>query len=183
MKLGLFAALLASAVAAWVPIQAPAKPDFSGTWKLDPAASVVTPAPGETSGVSAALLEPIVVKQNADELSVTQKPGDDPFTFTYRLDGSTSKLAWPSGPGETVEATAVAKWDSDKLQIATSIPINGLMYKNTETWSLTANRLTIQLVTSRGKQTRVYSLVHKVEKAIAFLPWPLSPMSPTFARS
>jgi len=163
MKLGLFTAVLASAVAASLPRQAPVKPDFSGTWKLDPAASVVAPAPGASGGVSPALLEPIVVKQNTETLSVTQKPGDDPFTFTYRLDGSTSKLAWPSGAGETVEATAVAKWDNDKLQIATSIPISGVVYKNTETWSLTRNRLTIELVTSRGKQVRVYSLVRDRE--------------------
>jgi len=164
MRHGLFTVVLASTVAAWVPQQAPVKPDFSGTWKLDPAASVVAPAPGvsgdaTTGGISPALLEPIIVKQNAETLSVTQKPGDDPFTFTYRLDGSTSKLAWPSGAGETVEATAVAKWDNDKLQIATSIPINGAVYKNTETWSLTQSRLKIELVTSRGKQVRVYSLV------------------------
>src|SRR6185295_9631547 len=139
-------------------------PDFSGTWKLDPAASVVTPAPGTSSGVSPALLEPIVVKQNAETLSLTQKPGDDSFTFTYRLDGSTSKLAWPSGSGETVEATAVAKWDNDKLQIATTIPINGAVYKNTETWSLTRDRLTIELVTSRGKQVRVYARVREGER-------------------
>jgi hypothetical protein len=156
--------VLATVVAAGLGQQAPAKPDFSGTWKLDPAASVVTPAPGTSGGVSPALLEPIVVKQNADTLSLTQKPGDDAFTFTYRLDGSTSKLAWPSGAGETVEATAVAKWDNDKLQIATTIPINGAVYKNTETWSLTRDRLTIELVTSRGKQVRVYLKVRDRER-------------------
>jgi hypothetical protein len=162
MTLRLLTTVLASALTAWVPNQTPAKPDFSGTWKLDPAASIVTPPPGATTGVSTALLEPIVVKQNAQSLSLTQKPGDDPFTFTYRLDGSTSKLAWPSGPGETVEATAVAKWDNDKLQIATTIPINGAVYKNTETWSIAGKRLTIELVTSRGKQVRVYSLAPQV---------------------
>ena len=165
MTNALITLVLASAVAAWLPKQAPVKPDFSGTWKLDPAASVVAPAPGASGGVSPALLEPVIVKQTAETLSATQKPGDDSFTFTYRLDGSTSKLAWPSGPGETVEATAVAKWDSDKLQIATSIPIKGVVYKNTETWSLTRNRLTIELVTSRGKQVRVYSLVRDRETA------------------
>ena len=164
MRNALITVVLAAAVAAWLPKQAPVKPDFSGTWKLDPAASVVAPAPGASGGISPALLEPVIVKQTAETLSVTQKPGDDSFTFTYRLDGSTSTLAWPSGPGETVEATAVAKWDSDKLQIATSIPIKGVVYKNTETWSLTRNRLTIELVTSRGKQVRVYSLVRDRER-------------------
>ena len=75
------------------------------------------------------------------------------------FDGSTSKLAWPSGPGETVEATAVAKWDNDKLRIVTRIPIKGAVYDNTETWSLAQGRLTIELVTSRGKQVRIYAPV------------------------
>jgi hypothetical protein len=151
--------LLVTAAAAGLARQAPVKPDFSGTWKLDPAASVVSPPPGASTGVSATLLEPIVVKQSAETLSVTQKPGDDPFTFTYRLDGQTSNLAWPSGPGQTVVATAVAKWDNDTLRIATTIPIKGVVYKNTETWSLAGDRLTIELVTSRGKEKRVYSKV------------------------
>ena len=157
MRNRLITLMLATTVGTGLAKQAPTKSDFSGTWKLDPAASVVAPPPGASTGVSPALLEPIIVKQNAETLSVTTKPGDDPITFTYRLDGSISKLAWPSGAGETVEATAVAKWDGDKLQISTSIPINGVLYKNTETWSLTRNRLTIELVTSRGKQVRVYS--------------------------
>jgi hypothetical protein len=155
----LFTLLLATTVATGLAKQAPVKPDFSGTWKLDPAASVVSPPPGASSGVSATLLEPVVVKQNAETLSVTQKAGDDTFTFTYRLDGSTSTLAWPSGPGQTVEATAVAKWDNDTLRIATTIPIRGVVYKNTEAWSLGGDRLTIELVTSRGKDKRVYSRV------------------------
>lgn len=158
---GLSRVMLASVLAVVLPLPPQAtKPDFSGTWKLDPAASVVTPPPGEAAGtVSATLLEPIVVKQTADTLAVTQKLGDDQFTFSYRLDGSTSKLAWPSGPGETVEATAVAKWDGDTLRIATHIPINGRVYDNTEGWSLANNRLTIALTTSRGKQLRVYAMV------------------------
>jgi hypothetical protein len=153
--------MLAGALAAVVPHQTPARPDFSGTWKLDPAASVVARPPGasgsSSNAVSPSLLEPIVIKQTAETLAVTSKPGDEPFTFTYRLDGSTSKLAWPSGPGETVEATAVAKWDADRLRIATHIPIHGAVYDNTETWSLAQNRLTIELVTSRGKEVRVYA--------------------------
>jgi hypothetical protein len=163
MRHDLLNVVLASAVAAWLT-QAQARPDFSGTWKLDPVASVVAPPPGgsgtaATGAVSPTLLEPIVVTQNAEALAVTQKPGDDAFTFRYRLDGSPSKLAWPSGPGETVEATAVAKWDGDKLRIATHIPINGREYDNTEAWSLGGDRLTIELVTSRGKQVRVYTRV------------------------
>jgi hypothetical protein len=82
MKLGLVTAVFASALAAGLPRQVPAKPDFSGTWKLDPSASVVAPPPGASRGVSPALLEPIGVKQNAETLSVTQ-PGDDAFTFTH----------------------------------------------------------------------------------------------------
>ena len=164
MRTGLFTVALAWTVASWLPGQATTKPDFSGTWKLDPKESVVAAPPGVSGdstakSVSATLLQPIVVKQNAETLSVAQKPGDDLFIFTYRLDGSTSKLAWPSGAGQTVEATAVAKWDGDKLRIATHIPINGAVYDNTETWSLSRSRLTIELVTSRGKQVRVYSQV------------------------
>jgi len=163
MNQGLFTVVLASAVVVWVPQSQVPKPDFSGTWRLDPAVSIVSAPPatadGPASRISPALLEPIVIKQNAETLSVTQKPGDDAFTFTYRLDGSISRLAWPSGAGETVEATAIAKWDGDKLRIATHIPINGAEYHNTETWSLQSNRLTIELVTSRGKQVRVYARV------------------------
>ena len=163
MKHALFIVVLATAAAAWPP-QATTRPDFSGTWKLDPAASVVAPPPGASGSapagaISQTLLEPIVVKQSAEALALTQQPGDEPVTFTYRLDGTTSRLAWPAGPGETVEATAVARWDGDRLRIATHIPINGHEYDNTEVWSLAASRLTIELVTSRGKQVRVYTML------------------------
>ena len=156
MRKALCTLMLAIATTAMAQ-QVPAKPDFSGTWKLDPAASIVSPAPGTSSGVSPSLLEPISIKQTATTLSLTAKPGDEPFTFTYKLDGTPSILPWPSGAGETVDATAIAKWNNDKLEIATTIPIRGTVYKNTETWSLVRNRLTIELVTSRGKETRVYS--------------------------
>src|SRR5262245_40851568 len=137
MRHSLFSVVLLSSIAAWHPQQPAPKPDFSGTWKLDPAASTVAAPPGTTDGpgprVSAALLEPIVITQNTETLSITQTPGDAPFTFTYRLDGSTSKLPWPSGPGQTVEATAVAKWDGDRLRIATQIPTRAVVYNNSET--------------------------------------------------
>lgn len=161
MRIGVFAFALAWSIAASLPDQSSVKPDFSGTWRLDPSASVLTTPPG-VSGDSAALrvspslLKPIVVVQNARTLALTQTPGDEPFTFTYQLDGSPSKLAWPSGAAETVEATAIAKWDNDTLRIATHIPINGAVYDNTETWSLARGRLTIERTTSRGKEVRVY---------------------------
>lgn len=152
--------ILAVALTVWLPQQVSTKPDFSGTWKLDPAKSAVAAPPGGRAGdVSPQLLEPIVVKQTSDQLVVTQKPGDTPFTLVYRLDGSPSTLAWPAGGTETVDATAVAKWDGDKLRIATRIPINGHVYENTETWSIAGGRLTIELVTSHGKDVRVYGIV------------------------
>lgn len=161
MRHGVFAFALAWSMATSVTDQSPTKPDFSGTWRLDPAASVLTPPPGVSGDatafpVSPTLLKPIVVAQNARTLALTQTPGDEAFTFTYQLDGSPSKLAWPSGAAETVEATAIAKWDNDTLRIATHIPINGAVYDNTETWSLARGRLTIERTTSRGKEVRVY---------------------------
>src|SRR5690349_17134370 len=102
MRHGVFAFALAWSMATSVTDQSPTKPDFSGTWRLDPAASVLTPPPGVSGdatafSVSPTLLKPIVIAQNARTLALTQTPGDEAFTFTYQLDGSPSKLAWPSG--------------------------------------------------------------------------------------
>jgi len=75
------AAILAMATVAWVQ-----KPDFSGTWTLDPASA---PAAGGGSGGDGALGNgPATVTQTADALTIERTMGDAKVTLTYKLDGT-----------------------------------------------------------------------------------------------
>jgi hypothetical protein len=77
-------AILAVATLAWAQ-----KPDFSGTWTLDPASA---PTGGGGGGGGSALGNgPATVKQTADALTIERTMGDDKVTLTYKLDGSESR--------------------------------------------------------------------------------------------
>lgn len=77
------AAVLAVATLAWAQ-----KPDFSGTWTLDPASA---PAGGAGRGGSALGNGPATVKQTADALTIERAMGDTKATLTYKLDGTESR--------------------------------------------------------------------------------------------
>jgi hypothetical protein len=143
---------------------AQAKPDFSGTWTLDPEASGMAAAPGGAPGGAPAGTGggggrggggPLTVKQTPDTLTIERTMGENKVVTTYKLDGTESKNTL-MGRGGPVEAVSVAKFDGGKLTITTKRDMGGQMVETTETWSVAGPVLTIESTGGRGPAKRVY---------------------------
>ena len=136
---------------------AQAKPDFSGTWTLDPEASGM-PAGGGGGGRGGGALGngPATVKQTAATLTIERTMGENKVTLTYKLDGTESKNTMMGRGGTPTESVSVAKWDGGKLTITTKQDMGGQMVESTQNWSLSGNVLTVESTNARGTQKRVY---------------------------
>lgn len=82
--------LIAAAIFAFATVAWAQKPDFSGTWTLDPASAPAGGA-GRGGGGSALGNGPATVKQTADALTIERTMGDTKATLTYKLDGTESR--------------------------------------------------------------------------------------------
>jgi hypothetical protein len=137
------AAVLAVAAAAWGQ-----KPDFSGTWTLDPASA--------SAGGGVALGDgPATVAQTAEALTVKGPMGDE-ATLTYKLDGSESRNMIPGPNGQLADSLSTAKWDGPRLTILTRQEVGGRLVEFTEVWRVEGSTLTVETSSARGKQSRVY---------------------------
>jgi hypothetical protein len=152
------AAVLAVATLAWAQ-----KPDFSGTWTLDPAASEggAGGAPGGGGGGGrgggrGGLGQGGTVKQTADALTVERSIGDNKITSTYKLDGSESKNTMMGRGGQSVESVSTAKWDGQALVITTKMDMGNGPQESTQKWTVTGSTLTIETTNARGTQKMVY---------------------------
>ena len=158
------AAILAVATLAWAQ-----KPDFSGTWTLDPAASGAPAgggggAPGGGGGGGGRGggrggilgMGPATVKQTATDLTVETATMDGTkMTRTYKLDGTESKNTITTGRG-TMEAVSTAKWDGQKLTIVTKQSMGDQTFETTEVWNVDGSTLTVESTNARGTTKRVY---------------------------
>jgi polyisoprenoid-binding protein YceI len=97
------AAILAVATVAWAQ-----KPDFSGTWTLDPAGAT---AAGGGGGGGTLGNGPATVKQTADALTIERTMGDAKVTLTYKLDGTESRNMMMGRGGQPADSVSTAKWD------------------------------------------------------------------------
>ena len=153
-------ALVALPAASW----AQAKPDFSGTWKLDEAKSDPAPAGrggggggGRGGGAAATSM---TIKQTAAQLSIDRVTGQGTQNALYKLDGSESVNKMGMG-----DSTSKASWDGSKLVIATSMTMQGpngsMSMDSKEVYSLDGGVLTVETsrTTPMGAQNRrlVYS--------------------------
>ena len=138
---------------------AQAKPDFSGTWTLDPAASGMDAAAGggggRQGGGGRGMMGPMTVKVAGNTLTVERAGmGGNTMTTTYKLDGTESVNKQTMGRGENareVETKSTAKWDGAKLVISTQRPgQGGEMMTSTETWSMEGGNLVIETTGGRG---------------------------------
>ena len=114
------------------------KPDFSGVWTPEAAA---TGGGGGRGGGG-----PMTVTQKGDALSIERTMGENKVTSTYKLDGteSVNKMAGRGG-GPEVEVKSTAKWDGSKLTIVSKQPAqDGTVRESTQTWSLDAGNLVIE---------------------------------------
>lgn len=144
------AALLASA--ALSPAAAQNKPDFGGTWKLnteksDPMGGM---GGGGGGGGGAMMMSATTITQNATQLVIETKFGDQTRTTTYNLDGKESVNAGRNG-----EMKSMVSWDGATLVIS-STNANGNTSK--EVRSLSADGKTMTVIrtsqTPNGEMTR-----------------------------
>ena len=153
------AAILAVATLAWAQ-----KPDFSGTWTLDPAASEggAGGAPGGGGGGGGrgggrgGLGQGGTVKQTADALTVERTMGENKVTSTYKLDGSESKNTMMGRGGQSVESVSTAKFDGQALVITTTMDMGNGPQESTQKWTVSGSTLTIETTNARGTQKMVY---------------------------
>ena len=149
------AAVLAVATLAWAQ-----KPDFSGTWTLDPAASEGgaggAPGGGGRGGGRGGLGQGGTVKQTADALTVERTMGENKVTSTYKLDGSESKNTMMGRGGQSVESVSTAKFDGQALVITTKMDMGNGPQESTQKWTVSGSTLTIETTNARGTQKMVY---------------------------
>ncbi len=145
--------MIAAAVLAVATLSFAQKPDFSGTWTADEAASGTAGGGGGGGrGGGGGLGMGGTVKQTADTLTVERTMGDNKVTSTYKLDGSESKNTMMGRGGQSMEAVSTVKFDGSKMIITSKVGEN----ENTQTWSLAGDVLTIEVTSARGTQKRVY---------------------------
>jgi hypothetical protein len=158
--------IIAAAMLAVATVAFAQKPDFSGTWTLDPDASGMQAGAGAGAGGGRqgaggrGMGGPMMVKMAADTLTIERSMGENKVTTTYKLDGTESVNKQTMGRGDTareVELKSTAKWDGAKLVISTQRPgQDGAMMTTTETWSMEGGNLVIESTGGRGAQKRVY---------------------------
>jgi len=136
---------------------AQARPDFSGTWRLNVSKSAPNVA-GNTPNIP--FPSQIVVKQTPTDISIeSTSVRQQPIAAVYKLDGSKVNVQTPEGITETGEA----KLDGGNLLISSrrsfSSPAGDVVVEFKEVWSLAGNVLTIQ-------KTRTQSGDSTTEKAV-----------------
>jgi hypothetical protein len=147
--------IIAAALLAVATLSFAQKPDFSGTWTLDPEASGMaagTGGGGAGRGGGGGLGMGGTVKQTADTLTVERTMGDNKMTATYKLDGSESTNTMMGRGGQQMESVSTVKFDGNKMIITSKVGEN----ESTQVWSLAGNVLTIETTSARGTQKRVY---------------------------
>ena len=158
--------IIAAAILAVASVAFAQKPDFSGTWTLDPEASGMAGAPGGAPGGGGgggrggfgggALGNGGTVKQTADTLTITRQMGDQTVTTTYKLDGTESKNTMMGRGGQQMESTSTAKFDGSTLVITTKMDMGNGPVETTQKWTVSGSTLTVESTNARGTQKRVY---------------------------
>ncbi len=149
--------VIAAAILAVATVASAQKPDFSGTWTLDPASAPAAGGGGGRGGGGGALGNgPATIKQTADALTIERMMGDAKVTLTYKLDGTDSRNMMMGPGGQQADALSTAKWDGPKLTIATKQEVNGQVTESTQVWTVEGSTLTVETTSARGTQKRVY---------------------------
>ncbi|MGA3188750.1 MAG: hypothetical protein ABSF22_16715 [Bryobacteraceae bacterium] len=104
------------------------KPDFSGTWKMDPDKSLFGPVPPPTSMTR-------VIDHKDPDLSLHQTStgpeGDQNMAFKYSTDGKETTNSYMGN-----EVKSIANWDGKALVIHSNLDVGGQQVKLTEKWTL-----------------------------------------------
>ena len=148
---------VALALGAQAVALAQARPDYSGTWRLNVGKSGPNVA-GNTPNIP--FPSQIAVKQTPTDISVeSTSVRQQPISAVYKLDGSKVNVQTPAGITETGEA----KLDGANLLITSrrsfSSPAGDVVVEFKEIWTLSGSVLTIQ-------KTRTQSGDSSTEKAV-----------------
>jgi hypothetical protein len=155
--------IMAAAVFAVASVAfAQAKPDFSGTWTLDPEASSMGGAPGGGGGGRGLMTGPITIKVAGDVLTIERMQGEAKVVTTLNLAGQPTENQMAGRQGATTTAKYVSKWDGSKLVTTiTSEGPNGPLTR-TETRSIEGGTLIVETTrTGRDGNPMTTKLVYK----------------------
>lgn len=118
-------------------LQAQAKPNFSGTWKLNTAKSDFGAMPAPDSRTDTITHEDPDLK---DTFTQAGQMGEVTAEMKYSTDG---KETTNSVRGNEIKSTA--KWEGDELAIAGKASLNGADVTLSDRWSLSADGKTLTI--------------------------------------
>lgn len=155
-----------TAVLIAMPAVAQSRPDFTGSWKLNPEKSDAPRqmggggggAGGRGMGGGMGPANEIHATQTGDKLMLDQKAGDQSRTLAYYLDGRESRNAGMRNS----EMVSTARWDGASLVIESSMSFEGpngamtITTRDVRTLSDDARTMTVVTTTTtpRGENTR-----------------------------
>jgi len=157
--------IMAAAVFAVASVAfAQAKPDFSGTWTLDPEASSMGGAPGGGGGGGGRgmMTGPITIKVAGDVLTIERMQGEAKVVTTLNLAGQPTENQMAGRQGATMTGKYVSKWDGPKLVTTiTSEGANGPQTRTESRW-LEGGTLVVETTrTGRDGNPMTTKLVYK----------------------
>jgi hypothetical protein len=124
-----------------------AKPNFSGTWKINTEKS--DPMGGGGGGGMGGMMAPLVITQTATELVTEQTMGDQVRKATYYLDGRES-----TNPGmRGGESKSKATWDGNSLVIESTAMMGENQVTTKTVRTLSEDGKTLTQVTTRPNQS------------------------------
>jgi hypothetical protein len=149
---------VAVTLAAQAILLAQARPEFSGTWRLNQAKSSRAIV-GNTPDIQFA--SQLEVKQTSSDISVTATSvRQQPVSATYKLDGSKVSVQAPEG----ITETGAAKIEGSNLVITSrrsfSSPAGDIVVDFKEVWSLDGNALTIEKTRSQSGDSSTQKAVY-----------------------
>ena len=135
--------------------QAAARPDYTGTYVLDPALSEGQMVPSKMTLKIAQAPTGLTVDR-----TITGQNGETTTQVKYALDGSTSKNTINMGPNP-VEVSTVVSWEGDSPVLTSSMQAGGGDAQIIEKWSLAdgGKKLTVDRKISAGGQEFANKLV------------------------
>jgi len=120
--------------------KATAEPNFTGTWKLDPAQSSFGPVPGPESRVDTIEHTDPTIKIRSVQKGTMQ--GDVDYSFTMTTDGKPSTMNF-----QGTDATNTAYWAQDILTVDTDTTFQGTPLAIKSLWSLSEDGKTLTVNT------------------------------------
>ena len=139
------------------------KPDFSGTWKLNPEKSdPITPLPGgggqRPGGIGGMRPSELFITHSDSKMVIEQKMGDRTMLLTYYLDGRETKNPGMRGNEMTTKSTWAENIIATDGENTFTTPMGEMTIKSHEVRSMSEDGKTMTIVstanTPRGQMTR-----------------------------